>query len=566
MTVTTLLRKSPAYKPIQDWKQRVAKAGDSVPHFSEDQHTQFINLLQGSGVWQTMINNGFVQTYGASSLSGSLVPLVAPLGVTIANNNFVSTDFSVFTGLDPGITNSITVGIKYLQINYQPSIWIKTAASNAISCFIPTDRNNAVGAGTNRFAGGCINSSGTRVWTIKPISDSSSPAFSADNYDKNQSNAGFGNYSDTTAVGLSTVSRTATDNLVHYRQGLALDTISGTWVTATTPPASPFYCLFAFWDGVNSSATTYGDLDNRIHGYDFMGNGITLAQERSHCVAVNFLMAKLGRMPNLHPDTLVWLARVTAAGGTPLQKQINAIDKAIKYAYNNGLRDSSMSPTHAISYLLCYGASGGFAGCNCPIWDDGVGNAILNNFVSTDWSTAGLIGDGSTKFISTGWNPSTKGMTPTAGSLFQFLSNSVTLRSGAVGFGNYSSAASAVDLQYYNTPNTMVFHGCNSTVGQGFVTSGDTVTTNSLMLGNMTASTVRLLFGGSLTTSGSSGGTGGTVPSLVMYSHAENVTGSAGNFSPDRIQSVGFGIVGLTTAQETALNTMLVQLNTDLTS
>jgi len=133
------------------------------------------------------------------------------------------------------------------------------------------------------------------------------------------------------------------------------------------------------------------------------GVGLSVGVKRTSFVSSRF-----------HDDTLNWQSRVLSAEGTVSTAKLNEIDAAVRYAYDNGLRGGD----NPLRYLLAPSASDGFIGCNVPLFDDGVGNATLNNYVSGDGNASGLAGDGSTKFIDTGWIPSSKGIS-TTGCLFQ---------------------------------------------------------------------------------------------------------------------------------------------------
>lgn len=105
--------------------------------------------------------------------------------------------------------------------------------------------------------------------------------------------------------------------------------------------------------------------------------------------------------PSYHPDTLDYLSRLALAGGSISQPNTDLLDTQIRQLYTDGLRGS-------IKYWLCLNLTQSFTGCLVPIYDDGVGNATNNNFVSGDWSVNGLTGNGSNKYLDSGWNPDTR--------------------------------------------------------------------------------------------------------------------------------------------------------------
>lgn len=102
-----------------------------------------------------------------------------------------------------------------------------------------------------------------------------------------------------------------------------------------------------------------------------------------------------------HPDTANYRARSLSAGATISGSLLTATDKLIKAINSNGLRA-------IVRYLICPSAQDNFIGFNVPILDDGVGVATNNGFVASDWNRSGILGDGSSKYLDTLWNPSTK--------------------------------------------------------------------------------------------------------------------------------------------------------------
>jgi hypothetical protein len=110
------------------------------------------------------------------------------------------------------------------------------------------------------------------------------------------------------------------------------------------------------------------------------------------------------RVVQFHPLTYNWANRVRAVGGSIPTYKLSAIDQFIKCLVSIGLYSDNRASL--IRYLLILSGSSSIQGCNVPLIDlDRVGNAILNNYVSADWSPAGLIGDAGTKFTNLRWIP-----------------------------------------------------------------------------------------------------------------------------------------------------------------
>lgn len=100
-----------------------------------------------------------------------------------------------------------------------------------------------------------------------------------------------------------------------------------------------------------------------------------------------------------HPDTHDYLDRVRRVGGAAVNP--GRLNRYIQDIYLSGVRQR-------IRYLLVPGLVRGYAGCNVPVYaPSGVGNATLTGYSASDWSSAGLQGNGSSKYIRTGFIPST---------------------------------------------------------------------------------------------------------------------------------------------------------------
>jgi hypothetical protein len=113
----------------------------------------------------------------------------------------------------------------------------------------------------------------------------------------------------------------------------------------------------------------------------------------------------------LHAEAADWRARVVAAGGNVSGTTLAAVSKFCTDIDTAGIR----SRFYRLN-LMC----GDFTGCLIPLYraTSFVGSVLgstsdtNNNFVSQDYnetgsSTGGLKGNGSTKYLATGYNPST---------------------------------------------------------------------------------------------------------------------------------------------------------------
>jgi len=126
-------------------------------------------------------------------------------------------------------------------------------------------------------------------------------------------------------------------------------------------------------------------------------------------VATNIPAANRGNIGEaaFNPDTRDWISRTTVAGGGVLHSDQVRVHNFVTHHYRSGLR-AITGTGHLITYCLLFHKTVSLTGCNVPLWaPSGVGNATLNNFVSGDWNTNGLKGNGSTKFVDTLFVPST---------------------------------------------------------------------------------------------------------------------------------------------------------------
>lgn len=168
------------------------------------------------------------------------------------------------------------------------------------------------------------------------------------------------------------------------------------------------------------------------------------------------------RVEQIHPDTLDYRSRLISNGGTISDLDLTAVDVFVKEVYGNGLR----------SLLLDVSPLGGdnLAAALTKLWyPSGVqGNLANTNFVGADYTqTAGLKGNGMTKYLNTGFTPGS------------FLSQSVSL--GVYNRSNVSEIGADISVNNADRSQTInlfskwidgitYFDSFNSTAGQGRVT------------------------------------------------------------------------------------------------
>lgn len=252
-----------------------------------------------------------------------------------------------------------------------------------------------------------------------------------------------------------------------------------------------------------------------------------------------------------NPDTRDWISRVNVAGGGSLHHNQVGLHKFVFNCYANGLRDVT-NASHLIRYFLPINKSNSFTGCNVPLWaPSGVGNATLNNYVSGDWTSDGLAGNGSTKYADTGFNPSTHLATNSA-CLFLWISSlSLTATQERIGARNTSTA-----------PRIAVYYSSTAYGGQSgdeaIAATGTTLQAGFTIVNRNSATYLETVNNTTVSTNTTNNGTVG-MPSHNIYLAARNSEGSPDGYSNDRFRCIGMGL-GLTTTQREALYSLLSNL------
>jgi hypothetical protein len=110
-----------------------------------------------------------------------------------------------------------------------------------------------------------------------------------------------------------------------------------------------------------------------------------------------------------HSQTVNWLGREAAAGVTPTGAEINAANDYMRKVDAAGIRSK-------VRYRNLLATSGGATSAMIPLIDDDstVPNPIVPipvNFLSGDWTAAGVKGNGTSKYIDLDFAPATYGYT-----------------------------------------------------------------------------------------------------------------------------------------------------------
>jgi hypothetical protein len=249
------------------WVARVIAAGSSVSRTSALAHDLFVTQLKTTGVWSAIYR---LNTYGANTLAGALVPLVNTVGnSTDTNHNFVSGDFSLAVGLTgDGAT-------KYLDTGALPSSFATTTNLHLAAC-TSTNAGNY-----NGFLMGSEDAGNTN--RLEFIENSGGSAFSF------YTSATFygSSYNNASAPGFYIGSRTGITTSGLYRNAVSKATSSG---TGNSP--SSLHSIYVHAANVAGSvASPVGDI---FQSYS-CGSGLTSTQATAYYNALNTLMTALGR-------------------------------------------------------------------------------------------------------------------------------------------------------------------------------------------------------------------------------------------------------------------------------
>jgi hypothetical protein len=259
-----------------------------------------------------------------------------------------------------------------------------------------------------------------------------------------------------------------------------------------------------------------------------------------------------------HPDTDDYLTRLTSAGGSISQFNIDLLDTKIRLFYAKGLRGA----TNFLDYWLQLNLTKSFTGSLVPVYDSGAGNPTNIGFTAGDWDpTLGLKGNASNKYLNSGYSLSTQLGAFTLAGRSDFHLSALQSQFISAGSGNYEvligQAAVNNDAAEYALWN-------GETADNYFVFGRDSPNAFNpisgaagLLLGTISSTHIaRLLVDNTLVEN--QNGTPTTVgdPTINLFMFARNLAGSPDFYSKARISSFTAGY-GLTTTQETDLYNIL---------
>jgi hypothetical protein len=254
---------------VSIYQNNVAIAGGTVTAATLGYLDTFVKGCKTDGTWTALVDVG---VFCGSNLASALVKLKFPSGYpsSFINANFIETDYSQSTGLNPGGTNT-----KYLDTGVPPSATTGTQSFH-LSFYSRTTSSGAMAElGTTNgtvFAGLYCAYSQTMV--LHTYFD----AF-------NQEPAGELDVLVSSSLGFFVGSRISATNFYAARNGSSL----GSAATSAGSKPTTNMGIFTYLDGSGAGLT------NRICAYYSMGTGLTTAQTTSYYNRVQALQTSLGR-------------------------------------------------------------------------------------------------------------------------------------------------------------------------------------------------------------------------------------------------------------------------------
>ena len=259
------------------------------------------------------------------------------------------------------------------------------------------------------------------------------------------------------------------------------------------------------------------------------------------------LSAKIGYFrATAHPEALAWQTRVIANGGTVSASTLAAVSNFCNAIQTAGIRDRF--------YRLNLFAGTGLSAALVPLYRGqslggtqfGGATDTNSNFVSGDYvetgSTGGLTGNGSTKYLSTGFVPNSLSLGNTHLSAYANGANSNT--SFACALGSFAAQGAGELALYFNQSGLSTAAYFATDNGSGFVASSVNNPTGHL-LGSSNATNDRRFFRNG-TQSGSTSTTNSSIalPSASdrdIFIFRRSSGGSAPSYTNARLASYSIG-------------------------
>ena len=270
----------------------------------------------------------------------------------------------------------------------------------------------------------------------------------------------------------------------------------------------------------------------------------------------------------VHPEALDWITRVTANGGTATTNTLAAVSTfCASIDRESGLRAAILRLN-----LFCGNSDASLNAVRTPLYLSGslggaaIGNATDTNFnfVEGDYQEAGsgggLKGNGSSKYLGTGFNHNNLTATSTHMSISgTSLETAVNDRMAMGTFLNVGSGIFVLDITTATTSR-----GFRSSISAQTLFAHANATSESHMIGTRTANNAASVYrGGSAAVSSTVDSAATTSNSLILVFAATNTSNAAGQYTAARLRMYSIGN-GLTAAQALAFSNAVIAFNTTL--
>lgn len=271
------------------------------------------------------------------------------------------------------------------------------------------------------------------------------------------------------------------------------------------------------------------------------------------------LLSTLNYIPvrRFNPETIDYRDRVLANGGTLSAPTLDAIEKFVQDCKNALLWDKFLEVAP-------------FAGGNLNaalvklVYPAGVPGVITNvNFVSGDYTetgpTAGLLGDGTTKYLNTGFNALTY--------LPENAHLSFYLRDDVAAAGNRSALGALIGSDQYWLGSLAPASSVNTRLGQTLTAALGAPFNKGFYIGSRSAPNLIKLYKNGASVASDANSVTHARPNLNIYAFGWNSSGSAGGYLPARgsFYSIGHTLSDLeATLLSAAVQTLQRNLNRDV--
>jgi len=252
----------------------------------------------------------------------------------------------------------------------------------------------------------------------------------------------------------------------------------------------------------------------------------------------------------VHPEAADWANRVRANGGSASGATLSAVSKFCASIASAGIRDRFYRLN-----LLC---GTGLEACLVPLYrGQSLGGAQFggatdtnNNFVAGDYtetgSSGGLLGNGATKYLDTGFSAASLNRNSTHLGIY-----GTNLNDGGASFASLAGArdSGANNLIQLDGKRSSAANAYFSSAANSVFVSGSPVASSGHVLGvSASATDLRVYVAGSSTGLTTTDRTSGTLVAQPIYIFANNFNGSPSDRSGMRCRAYSCGL-GMTAAQ-----------------